>query len=78
MFEVFTRIEYKNVKKCYKDLAIIGDNIPIVLVGNKVNQKDIKVKARQIILNGKRNLYIWIFQKSRTINKKPFHEFRDP
>lgn len=37
MFDVCSRITYKNVPKWYKDLTRICENIPIVLVGNKVN-----------------------------------------
>ena len=36
MFDVTSRITYKNVPKWYKDLTRICENIPIVLVGNKV------------------------------------------
>ncbi len=36
MFDVCSRITYKNVPKWYKDLTRICENIPIVLVGNKV------------------------------------------
>lgn len=56
MFDVTSRITYKNVPKWYKDLTRICDNVPIVLVGNKVDCKDRKVKARQITFHRKRNL----------------------
>ena len=55
MFDVTTRITYKNVPRWYKDLTRICENIPICLVGNKVDNfvfyfkvdsKDRKVKAR--------------------------------
>jgi len=46
MFDVTSRITYKNVSKWYKDLTRICEGIPIVLVGNKVDVKDRKVKAR--------------------------------
>ena len=45
MFDVCSRITYKNVPKWYKDLTRICEGIPIVLVGNKVDVKDRKVKA---------------------------------
>lgn len=73
MFDVTTRITYKNVPKWYKDLVRICDNIPIVLVGNKVDQKDRKVKARQITFHRKRNLqYFDISAKSNYQYEKPF------
>lgn len=73
MFDVTTRITYKNVPKWYKDLTRICDNIPIVLVGNKVDQKDRKVKARQITFHRKRNLqYFDISAKSNYQYDKPF------
>jgi len=56
MFDVTSRITYKNVPKWHKDLTRICENIPIVLVGNKVDVKDRKVKARQITFHRKRNL----------------------
>jgi len=56
MFDATSRITYKNVPKWYKGLTRICGNTPIVLVGNKVDQKDRKVKARQITFHRKRNL----------------------
>ena len=42
MFDVTSRITYKNVPKWHKDLTRICENIPMVLVGNKVDVKDRK------------------------------------
>jgi len=56
MFDVTARITYKNIPKWHKDLTRICENIPIVLVGNKVDSKDRKVKARQITFHRKRSL----------------------
>ena len=46
MFDVCSRITYQNVPKWYKDLVRVCENIPISLVGNKVDVKDRKVKAK--------------------------------
>lgn len=73
MFDVCSRITYKNVAKWYKDLTRICDNIPIVLVGNKVDCKDRKVKARQITFHRKRNLqYYDVSAKSNYQYELPF------
>ena len=56
MFDVCSRITYQNVPKWYKDLVRVCENIPIVLVGNKVDVKDRKVKAKQIVFHRKKNL----------------------
>lgn len=42
MFDVTSRITYKNVPNWHKDLVRVCENIPIVLCGNKV---DVKVRA---------------------------------
>lgn len=73
MFDVTSRITYKNVPKWYKDLTRICESVPIVLVGNKVDVKDRKVKARQITFHRKRNLqYYDISAKSNYQFEKPF------
>ena len=37
MFDVTSRITYKNILKWHKDITRIREKIPIVLVGNKVD-----------------------------------------
>merc|ERR1711935_869265 len=73
MFDVCSRITYQNVPKWYKDLVRVCDSIPIVLVGNKVDVKDRKVKAKQITFHRKKNLqYYDISAKSNYNFEKPF------
>lgn len=51
----------------------VCENIPIVLVGNKVDVKDRKVKAKQITFHRKKNLaYFDISAKSNYNFEKPF------
>lgn len=73
MFDVTSRITYKNVPKWHKDLTRICENIPMVLVGNKVDMKDRKIKARQINFHRKRNIqYYDVSAKSNYQFEKPF------
>jgi len=73
MFDVCSRITYQNVPKWYKDLVRVCENIPITLVGNKVDVKDRKVKAKQITFHRKKNLqYYDISAKSNYQFEKPF------
>merc|ERR1712110_376587 len=46
MFDVTSRVTYKNVPNWHRDLVRVCENIPIVLTGNKVDIKDRKVKAK--------------------------------
>lgn len=39
MFDVTSRITYKNVPNWHRDLVRVCENIPIVLCGNKVDVK---------------------------------------
>lgn len=73
MFDVTSRITYKNVPKWYKDITRVCDNIPIVLVGNKVDVVDRKVKARQILFPRKHGIqYYDVSAKSNYQFEKPF------
>lgn len=73
MFDVTSRITYKSVPNWYRDLVRVCDAIPIVLVGNKVDVKNRKVKAKQITFHRKKNLHYYdISAKSNYNFEKPF------
>lgn len=58
MFDVTSRVTYKNVPNWHRDLVRVCENIPIVLCGNKVDIKDRKVKAKSIVFHRKKNLQV--------------------
>ena len=73
MFDVTSRITYKHVPNWHRDLTRVCENIPIVLVGNKVDIKERKVKAKQVTFHRKKNLpYYDISAKSNYNFEKPF------
>jgi GTP-binding nuclear protein Ran len=73
MFDVTSRVTYKNVPNWHRDLVRVCENIPIVLCGNKVDVKDRKVKAKSIVFHRKKNLqYYDISAKSNYNFEKPF------
>lgn len=58
MFDVTSRVTYKNVPNWHRDLVRVCESIPIVLCGNKVDIKDRKVKAKTIVFHRKKNLQV--------------------
>uniref|UniRef100_A0A2K6UXP1 GTP-binding nuclear protein Ran n=1 Tax=Saimiri boliviensis boliviensis TaxID=39432 RepID=A0A2K6UXP1_SAIBB len=66
MFDVTSRVIYKNVPHWHRDLVRVRENIPILLCGNKVDIKDGKVKAESIVFHRKKNLQYY------DISAKPF------
>merc|ERR1711871_1315417 len=63
----------KNVPNWHRDLVRVCETIPIVLVGNKVDVKERKVKAKQITFHRKKNLqYYDISARSNYNFEKPF------
>lgn len=73
MFDVTSRITYKNVPNWHRDLVRVCEGIPIVLCGNKIDIKDRKVKAKNITFHRKKNLqYYDISAKSNYNFEKPF------
>jgi len=61
MFDVTSRVTYKNVPNWHRDLVRVCENIPIVLCGNKVDIKDRKVKAKSIVFHRKKNLQVFLY-----------------
>jgi len=73
MFDVTSRITYKNVPNWHKDLIRVCENIPIVLCGNKVDVKDRKVKAKAITFHRKNNMQYYDISALSNYNfEKPF------
>ena len=73
MFDVTSRITYKNVPHWYKDIIRVCGTIPIVLCGNKVDCKNRKVKPKDISFHRRKNLqYYDISAKSNLNFEKPF------
>lgn len=73
MFDVTSRQTYKNVPNWYRDIVRVCDEIPIVLVGNKVDCVDRQVKAKMITFHRKKALqYYDISAKSNYNFEKPF------
>lgn len=73
MFDVTSRTTYKSVPNWHRDLTRVCEDIPMVLVGNKVDAKDRKVKAKMITFHRKKNMpYFDISAKSNYNFDKPF------
>lgn len=73
MFDVTSRITYKKVPDWHRDLERVCGSIPTVLVGNKVDVKERKVKAKNITFHRKKNLqYYDVSAKSNYNFEKPF------
>jgi len=73
MFDVTSRLTYKNVPNWHRDIVRVCENIPIVILGNKVDIKDRKVKAKSITFHRKKNLqYYDISARSNYNFEKPF------
>jgi len=73
MFDVTSRMTYKNVPNWHRDIVRVCDNIPLVICGNKVDIKDRKVRAKQITFHRKKNLqYYDISARSNYNFEKPF------
>uniref|UniRef100_A0A1A9UGT0 GTP-binding nuclear protein n=1 Tax=Glossina austeni TaxID=7395 RepID=A0A1A9UGT0_GLOAU len=73
MFDTTSRVTYANVANWHRDLIRVCQDIPIVLCGNKVDIKDRKVKAKNVVFHRKKNLqYYEISAKSNYNFEKPF------
>jgi GTP-binding nuclear protein Ran len=73
MFDVTSRISYKNVPLWYKDIVRVCGNIPIVMIGNKIDVKDRKIQTKHITFHRKKNIvYYEMSSKSKFNFEKPF------
>lgn len=73
MFDVTSRMTYKNVPNWFRDIEHVCEKIPIVICGNKVDIKDRKMRARNINFHRKKNLqYYDISARSNYNFEKPF------
>ena len=73
MFDVTSRATYKNLPSWHRDLVRICKNIPIVLLGNKVDVQDRVVKAKMITFHRRKGIqYYDISAKSNYNFEKPF------
>lgn len=73
MFDVTSRITYRNVPNWHKDLIRVCESIPMVLCGNKVDVKDRKLRAKTITYHRKANMqYYDISARSNYNFEKPF------
>jgi len=73
MFDVTSRITYKNVPNWHRDLDRVCEGILVVLCGNKVDIKERKVKTGAVTFHRKKNLqYFEISAKSNYNFEKPF------
>ena len=66
MFDVTGRVTYKSVPHWHKDLVRVCEGIPIVLVGNKVDCKDRKVRPKDITFHRKKNLQYYDISAKRS------------
>ena len=73
MFDITSRVTYKNVPNWHRDLVLRAcENIPVVLCGNKVDIKDRKVKAKSVVFHRKKNL------QNDDISAKSSYNFERP
>lgn len=74
MFDVTARATYRNIPTWHKDLTrICSEQIPIVLVGNKIDCADRAVKPKDIIFHRRHGLqYYDVSAKSNFNYEKPF------
>ncbi|KAK4448993.1 P-loop containing nucleoside triphosphate hydrolase protein [Podospora aff. communis PSN243] len=73
MFNITSRITYKNLPRWHSELTRVCEDIPIVLCGNKADLNNRKVKAKNMIFHRKKELqYYDISAKANYNLDKPF------
>ncbi len=63
MFDTTYRTSYKNVPHWYKEIVKVCDNIPTVLLGNKIDDTDRKVKPKSITFRKIYNIMTYLLNQ---------------
>ena len=72
MFDLTSRVSHRNISNWHKDLTSQNENIPIVIVGNKVDL-NLERKVTQITFQRKKNLQYYDMPAKKNYNlEKPF------
>lgn len=78
MFDSTSRLTYRHIPNWYRDVVRVCGDIPILLVGNKVDVKDRKVMAKQITFHREKNLQYYDISCKIYYNfDKPFLTWQD-
>lgn len=73
MFDVTSPATYRNVNTWHRDLTRVCPNIPIVLVGNKIDIRERKVPPKRVTFHKKNNMrYFEVSAKSNYHFEMPF------
>ena len=73
MFDVSSRISYKQIPSWYRDIRRVESDIPVILIGNKIDINDRQVKDKNVKFHRRKNIpYIPISTKSNYNYEKPF------
>jgi len=72
MFDVTCRFTYRNVPVWHRDVTRVCQDIPIALVGNKVDRKDRRVKSKSVVFHRKKNMHYY------GVSVEFNHKFEEP
>merc|ERR1712070_198629 len=73
MFDVTSRITYKNIPVWHRDVVRVCDCIPVVICGNKVDIKERQVCPKNVCFHRRKSIkYIEISAKTNYNYEKPF------
>jgi GTP-binding nuclear protein Ran len=73
MFDVTSRLSYRNIPTWYKEVTRVCGDIPIILCGTKVDIADRKVNPKHITFHRKKNLQYYDISSASNYNfEKPF------
>jgi GTP-binding nuclear protein Ran len=73
MFDVSSRLSYKQIPIWYKNLIRVSPNVKVVICANKVDLRTRQVKVKDVVFHRKHNLQYYEMSTKSTENyEKPF------